>query len=259
MAALVLATLMAAACGGGGSGGGDRGRPPGADGASKVQASCDAIADIKSYRYSISLKLQSPALGEAGKGTPADPLGAFAQALTALFSDMEMEGAYVAPDRSLAILRFQDEEMELRSIGDKSWVRIGTTWQEQASAKPGTLLTPRTICEDIVKDLAPSLKGLGSRRERVNGIETDHYRLDEADLKRLPDLLGSRPESPLPQRFAVDMWLARDGLWPVRLRIGASDTDETGQPLGLELSMEFRDINDPAIEIDPPMVSPAQA
>lgn len=223
--------------------------------------SCTAIEKIDSYRYFIALKLESSAFqvddGDAG-GTP-DPLGQFAEALTSLFRDMELEGAFVAPDRSQATLRFQDQELELRTIGDKSWIRLGATWQEQPNA-PGSdvLLTPASICADLVQGLALPLSAGSGEQELVNGIETLHYHLDEADLKGLPHLLGRSGEEGLPSEFGVDVWLARDEGWPVRLLITAADVDEQGEPTSLELFMEFSDIDDPNIEIEPPPVSPSQ-
>jgi len=257
-AALLLGVLAAAGCAGGGQKSGDDAGTAGPGGA-QLAVSCDAIADLRSYRYSISLKLQSPGLDQGDQGTPTDAFNAFAQALASLFADMQMEGAYVAPDRSQAILHFQNEELELRAIGDKSWLRVGNDWQEQgATAEPGTLLTPKDVCGDIVKGLAPSLSAVEAQQETVNGIEADHYRLDQADLEKLRDLLGGGAGSDLPQHFAVNLWLARDERWPVRLNIAASDTNEQGQPIGLQLSMEFSHINDPSIQIDPPVVSPAE-
>ena len=45
----------------------------------------------------------------------------------------------------------------------------------------------------------------------------------------------------------------------MRLEIAAADTrTKSGEPISLELSMEFSEINDPSIEINPPPVSPAQ-
>lgn len=243
-AAAVLAGLVLAACSGGGSG------PNGA--AQGSAPSCNSISQIKSYRYQIRLKLQTPAF-EASQGeSPAPPLGAFAQALTDLFSDMQMEGAYVAPDRSQVILTVHGEKLELRSIGSRSWVQANGVWQEQQDTGDLTLLTPDVVCQDIVADLAPSLAGVQPQREDVNGVSADHYRLDKADVKRLPDLLGAGDSSSLPQSFQVDLWLARQGGWPARLKINASDTDQQGRPMSIDLFMEFRDVNDPGIAVEPP-------
>ena len=237
-----LAALIFWACTGGGS---------------QLQASCDAIQNIDSYRYSISLRLEAEAFQQPDDAAP-NPLSEFAEALTGLFSDMQLEGSFVAPDRSQALLRFQDEELELRAIGDQSWIRIGTLWQEQAPSDEDVLLTPASVCMELVEDLAPSLAAESGEEDVVNGIETIHYRLDRADLKGLPVLLGRSGEEGLPREFGVDVWLERNDGWPVRLEIVASDIDEEGQPISLELFMEFSDIDDPTIEIEPPPVLPAQ-
>ncbi|MDO8612081.1 MAG: hypothetical protein Q7R32_04570 [Dehalococcoidia bacterium] len=252
-----LAALTIWACTGGNSNSANPGGD-GSNGRAKVEASCDAIKEIESYRYTISLKLQSPAFEQRDQATP-DPLSEFTQALTDLFRDMELDGAYVAPDRSQAVLRFPGQELELRTIGDKSWVRFGATWQDQESP-PGedAILTPAAVCADLVEDLAPSLAAGSGEEEVVNGIETVHYRLDKADLNGLPALLGQSGEEGLPSEFGVDVWLERNNGWPVRLEIAAADTGEDGEPISLELSMEFSAINDPTIEINPPPVSPAQ-
>ena len=242
---LILATAALTACGGGGGAGG------------QAAASCDSISEIQSYRYTINLKLDSPAFQPgASTATPAAPLSAFADALEALFSDLKLEGAFLAPDKTQAVLRFKDEELELREVGARSWIRVGSNWEEQdPAADEDTILTPDVVCRDIVHEIAPSLANSESERETINGIETDHYRLDKADIKRLPELLGAGPETELPDRFQVDVWLAREGRFPVRLDIGAEDTDEQGNPIGLSLYMEFRDLNDPGISIEPPVLS----
>ena len=253
-----LAALIFWACTGGGSGTNGPANGGATSTGSRVQASCDAIQNIDSYRYSISLKLEAKAFEQPAEASP-NPLSEFAEALTSLFSDMQLEGAFVAPDRSQALLRFQGEELELRTIGDQSWVRVGAIWQEQASSPDDdVLLTPASVCTDLVEDLAPSLAAASGEEDVVNGIETIHYQLDETDLKGLPALLGRSGEEGLPSEFGVDVWLERNDGWPVRLEIVASDTDEEGQPISLELFMEFSDIDDPDIEIEPPPVSPSQ-
>ena len=65
-----LAALTIWAC----TGGDSNSASPGGDGSNgghaKVQASCDAIKEIKSYRYTISLKLKSPVLEQTEHGNP---------------------------------------------------------------------------------------------------------------------------------------------------------------------------------------------
>ncbi len=240
---VILVAAFSVSCGGGDDG-------PAADRAgTSPSVSCDPFLEMSSYRYSVKVKLQesAPSTAASSQATPA-PLSALTQALGALFSDFTLDGAYVAPDRSQAILRFQAEELEFRTIGDKSWVRMGAAWQDEKPSDTG-LLTPTVICQQVVSEIAPSLNAGASDRQTANGIDTDHYRLDQTGLQRLPPVLGAR----LPQQYALDLWLARDGNWPVQLQIDSSDVDERGQPVGFRLSMSVRDIADKGISIEPPV------
>src|SRR6266571_1875454 len=116
---LPLVALAAAyACGGSGD------NASGARGNS-VNASCSSIDKLDSYRYSINVNLQSPAFSTSPSASPGAPLSAFARTLNALLSDFQVHGAHVAPDRTQTILQFQQDELELRAIGDKQWERFG--------------------------------------------------------------------------------------------------------------------------------------
>src|SRR6266542_538240 len=247
VALVALTATLLSACGGGGGGG-----------EAQAAASCDSIRQIQSYRYTINLKLQSPAFRTANSTKPpAPPLGVFADPLEALFSDLKLEGAYRAPDRTQAVLRFRGELLELREVGGKSWIAVGNSWREQEPGKAETALTPGVVCKDIVDEITPSLADADSERETVNGIDADHYKLNEADLKRLPELLGASGETGLPDQYQIDVWLAREGRFPVRLQLGAEGKDDQGNPISLSLFMEFRDLNDPGIQIEPPVLPSA--
>jgi hypothetical protein len=251
VAAVLVAAVLIGACGVGGGGGGGNGDANGGAAA----ASCDGIQALESYRYRFTIKLQSPAFEPTSGATPAPPLTAFADTLAALLSDFTIDGAHVAPDRTQAILKFQQDEVEIRAIGNRSWVSVGGAFEQQESSGDAALLTPDVVCRDIVQEIVGSLGEVDSTNETINGIETKHYELNEADLERLPELLGTDPNTDLPEKFQVDVWLARDGRWPVRLEIGAEDKDEQGEALGLSVSMEIRDVNDPGISV----VEPATA
>lgn len=244
--ACLFVTIAASACGSG-----DK-TPP----RTAVAASCQGIDDLDSYRYSIVVKLQAPAFETKLGASPAAPLGEFAETLTALLSDFEIRGAHVAPDRTQAILQFEEDEVEVRAIGDTRWERFGTTWEQQATPSPDIeFLTPSIVCEDIVLEIADGLDRSQAQEEEVNGVETARYTLDKADLSLLPQLLGTDPGTELPDEFQVDVWLAKDGEWPVKLDINAEDTDEQGNPLSMKLFMELRDVNDRGISIDEPVVN----
>jgi hypothetical protein len=65
--------------------------------------------------------------------------------------------------------------------------------------------------------------------------------------------VGGAEDAELPETFAMDIWLAEDGAWPVRMSLQASGQDDEGNPIDVEVFMEFRDINDPSIEIEVPI------
>jgi hypothetical protein len=194
--------------------------------------------------------MQAP-LFSAGTGTPVPPFGGFADILGDLFSDLTMTGAYVAPNRSQAVLQIGEDEVELRVIGDNAWVRIGNHWTEEEVTDDLGLLTPEVVCRDVVQSTARSLEDLDFTRETVNGIDTDHYSLDEAGLQTLPGLPGAGAGD-LPENFRVDVWVVHGGEWPVRMVIHSEDVDEHGNPAGLDLSLDFTNINDPSIKIESP-------
>ena len=253
-----LAALALWACGGGDSSTGplDAGgtvtpSPP------RVQASCDAIQDIQSYRYVFEIKRDLPDTEPPDDATP-NPLSSITEGIRELFRDSQWEGAFVAPDRSETLVRSGGEELELRTIGDKSWIRVGATWQEQEPPSNNVLPALASLCADMVEELASSLAAATGEEDVVNGIETVHYRLSEADLKELPELMGRSGEEALPSKFVMDVWLERNDGWPVRLEVAASDVDKEGRPISEEWFIEFSDIDDPTIEIEPPPVSPAQ-
>jgi hypothetical protein len=215
--------------------------------------SCEELSSLESYRYTLHLMLDAPAFGDDPSPSPAEPVDSFAEALAAFFADMRLEGAYVAPDRVQVVLTFEGEELEWRSIGDESWVRFEDEWEAEEEAGSDDVLTPRVVCDDIVEDLADSLESADREEDTVNGIEAYYYALGREDITELPDLLGGgSPE--LPDDVHFDVWLAQDGLWPVKVNIGATDEDEDGQPVALSLEMELMDVGDAGITIDEPEV-----
>jgi hypothetical protein len=242
-----LALAIAAACGGGTD---DRPEAP-AD-----VVSCAGIDELESYRYSITVQLRSPAFETVPSGTPpgnGGPLSAFAETLAALLSDFRIQGAHVAPDRTQAVLQFQQEEVELRAIGERRWERLGDVWREEEGLSEEIgFLTPVLICEDVLQEIGPELEQREGVSELLNGVKSDRYTLDRTDLAQLPDVLGTGPEAQLPDQFRVDVWLASDGGWPVRLDISSEDTDDRGNPISVRLAMELRDIDDRGISIEPP-------
>jgi len=235
--------LAAAACG-----------ESGEDGS--VSPSCDAFDGFDSYRYSISVKMQLPSLQTSADATPGPALGAFADSLAALLSDFKIDGAYVAPDRRQAVLDFQGDQVELREVGEQRWERFGETWEPLAADSPDIDdLSPELVCTDLVEAVAPSLAPAGAEAEDVNGVSAQRYSIDRTNVDRIGDILGVGDGTELPEQFAVDVWFASDGDWPVRLEVRSQTADPAGAVGAVEFVMELRDVNDSAITIDDPAAS----
>ena len=104
----------------------------------------------------------------------------------------------------------------------------------------------------------PDLGGLEAGEETTNGVATLHYHLDETDITRLAEFFGEDVEEMwdfegAPEEVTFDLWLARDGHWPVRMEAGASGKDDEGNDVSLSIFMEISDLNDPDIKIEPPV------
>jgi hypothetical protein len=230
---------------------------PSGSGSSAQTVGCDFPSDIESFRFEMTMKANLPTTPEAETPQSEEPLGDFLGALSGLMGDMKMEGAVIAPDRSSMEMTVGGHEFgSFVQIGSKSWMKVAglTDWTEEpASSDSDFLFSPMDFCETAEEDISSALSGLEGKKETVNGIETAHYHLDKADLTLLQDLLGGTEDlGKLPEEFNMDVWLAEDGDWPVRMSFKASGQDDNGQPLSFDIFIEFKDFNDSSIKIEPP-------
>ena len=227
-------------------------------GSSAQEVGCEFPSDIESFRFTMTMKANLPSTPEAPT-EPAgeEPLGDFLGALSGLMGDMKMEGAVITPDRSSMEMTIGGHEFgSFVQIGSQSWMKVAglTDWTEEpASEGSEFLFSPMDFCETAEDDLSSALSGLEGGNETVNGIDAVHYHLDTSDLTLLQDLLGSTEDlGELPKEFNMDVWLAEDGDWPVRMSLAASDEDDEGQPLSFDILIDFKDFNDSSIKIEPP-------
>ena len=227
---------------------------PSGGGSSAQAMGCEFPSDIKSFRFEMTMKANLPSTPEAGTPAADEPLGDFLGALSGLMGDMKMEGAVIAPDRSSMEMTVGGHEFgSFVQVGSQQWMKVAglTDWTETpASDESELLFSPMDFCETAEEDLSSALAGLEGDKETVNGIETVHYHLDQADLTFFQDFLGGAED--LPNEFNMDVWMAEDGDWPVRMSFEASGEDDEGQPLSFEIFIEFKDFNDSSITIEPP-------
>ena len=199
----------------------------------------EAFAKLESYRVNMRLTME---------GTTAEGPGALA---------LNLEGAFVAPDRSQTHLnaRVGDTELEEESIsvGGQTWVKTGDNWVEGEPQLQLSDFSPGSLLEELGPD---QLRVLKPSKETINGVDTLRYSIDQADietLRSLGALLGQDGSlENLPEEFNVDLWLAEDGGWPVRVTMTARGVMDNGNEMSLDFSMDVTDVNDPGIKIEPP-------
>lgn len=202
--------------------------------------SVDALKQLRSYRYTIKLNADGVAAETGGKLT------------------LDLTGSAIPPDRShvvatvaLGTLSLAEESI---SIGNKTWIKQGNAWTEGTANFAAKELSPVELFANMRVSHLQSLQG---QRERVNNIPATRYTLDRSSLEglaALSNILGgtatSLPSS-LPDSLTVDIWVAEDGNYPVKMTLKASTT-QARQRLTLDFAYTLKDINDSSIRIEPP-------
>ena len=247
---MILAASLLVACGGGGKEEeAVKDKAPEAaataaatpeEGAAEVTSGpAEAFAELESYRVKMSLTME---------GTTAEAPGTLA---------LDLEGAFVAPDRSQihASARLDDLELEEESItiGEQTWVKTGDNWVEGEPEFQLGDFSPGSLLEELGPE---QLRLLKPSNETVNGVDSLRYDIDQADvetLRSLGTLLGQDGGlENLPAEFNVGLWLAEDGGWPARVTMTARGVMDSGDEMSIDFSMDVTDVNDPDIKIEPP-------
>jgi len=246
---ILLGAIVLSACGGGGKEEeAAREKAPEAataaatpeEGAAEITTGpSEAFAKLQSYRMNMRFVLE---------GTTAETPGALA---------LDLEGAFVAPDRSqthanarVGELRLEEESI---TVGGQTWVKTGDNWVEGEPQFRLSDLSPGSLLEELGPE---QLRLLKPGKETINGVDTLRYNIDRADvesLRGLGALLGQDGDlENLPEEFNVGLWLAEDGGWPVRITVTARGAMDSGDEISLDFSIDVTDVNDPGIRIEAP-------
>jgi hypothetical protein len=202
-----------------------------------------SLADLKSFRYSITMHIEIPGLED-------ELFPGFA----ALLSDVEIRGASVAPDKSEMQMTLGESGQVMGAvvIGERTWFSSGEEWTETPNrASDVSLLSPEKVSGSVIDEEA--FAGAKPTKEKLNGVDALHYTANQSGLGSLRELLGvAEPENDVPVETRMDLWLTEDGGYPVRLMIDARGKDAEGEEVSVQLEMNVTDLNDPGIEIEPP-------
>ena len=202
-----------------------------------------SLAELKSFRYSITMHIEIPGLED-------ELFPGFA----ALLSDVEIRGASVAPDKSEMQMTLGESGQVMGAvvIGERTWFSSGEEWTETPNrASDVSLLSPEKVSGSVIDEEV--FAGAEPTKEKMNGVDALHYTANQSGLGSLRELLGvAEPENDVPVETRMELWLTEDGGYPVRLMIDARGKDAEGEEVSVQLEMNVTDLNDPGIEIEPP-------
>ncbi|MCJ7510126.1 MAG: hypothetical protein MUP14_04460 [Dehalococcoidia bacterium] len=210
-----------------------------------------SLSGLDSYRYTMTMDLKGlgSALTESFGGLTGEESGTMPETI-----HMEIVGAFVAPDKAEANMSIGGltDEISMTVIGDQQWMK----WGDMVMG-PDTFegdLSDMSLAEAMWGSFEEGASGLtcsSEKKETVNGGPSVHCGIDEASFEELASLFGETETTGDIDELSLDLWLAEDGGWPVRLQAHVAGTDESGQDMEAELEMDITDVNE-EIGIEPP-------
>jgi hypothetical protein len=257
LAGLALLLGLSAACGGDDDGGSanDGGSAGGGGNVSTeldLSAAANDLLELRSFRFDMTLKMDFD-LG-AMASNEDDEFGAgLAAAFLLLLSNIQMEGAYVAPDSFDMKMQLAGEEVHIIQIGDRTWINEGSGWQEtDADTGDLSLLGDPS---DLGLDLLPQevLRNAKTRSEKVNGVETTRYSFDKQALEALATELGEDTAG-LDEidEAQLNVWMTKDNI-PVKIAMDVKGTAEDGSKMAITMEFNVTDLNSDRIKIEAPI------
>jgi len=182
----------------------------------------EALAQLKSYRYSTEFTFVSEEGGQVESGS------------------IELTGVIAGPNRKHLIWRDleEDEEFEIIQIEDRAWILDEEGWQEapvmvaEAMSQAVLVYAPSVAWGGIFGELEPSATYVGD--ETINGVSAHHYTSTYAQW-------GGYWSGNL-ENASGDVWIAEAG-YPLRYRFTASGIDEDGNRGTVTWRMDLTDVN----------------
>jgi hypothetical protein len=203
------------------------------------------LAELRSFRFdlSFSLDLDLEGLGDV-ETDDDDEFGAdFAAAFLALFSDISMQGAYVAPDSFDMQMSIAGESVHYVQIGTEAWVDDGSGWMvtEPDGGDLSLFGDPTSFATDFLPDEV--LQNAKITDDEVDGVPAKRYHFDKDSLQAVASDLGENTADFADiDEMQLDVWLI-EGNIPAKFEIKVSGTDPDGLEMGLQAKFEISDIN----------------
>jgi hypothetical protein len=197
----------------------------------------------------MDLKGLGSALAESFGGLTGEESGTMPETI-----HMEITGAFVAPDKAEANMSIGglSDEISMTVIGDQEWMKWGDMVLGPSPLEGD--LSEINLAQAMWGGFSEEAGGLNcssEKKETVNGVPSLHCGIDQASFEQLSSLFGGTEGTGNIDELSVDLWLAQDGRWPVRLRVHVAGTDDSGNAMDAKLEMDITDVNKD-IEIKPP-------
>lgn len=227
---------------------GSTGAATGSTGSIDLDSVASSLENVDSFRFNMTIQMDVDAPDDGDEDAQA------AAMMMAMFGNMRVEGAYVAPDRVQTRMNFFGMNVQAIQIGNEAWTNDGSGWVEDPSGDVGSSLPIDVTSPESIFDFIPAdeLEGARTSRESVNGVQTTRYTFDKDALEAMAQTsgedLGDLSEI---DTFNLDLWLTDDGL-PVKMVMQMEGLSE-GVQLSIQMEYNITDINDSSIRIDRPV------
>jgi hypothetical protein len=206
--------------------------PEPSGGGSGLVDAADALADLRSYRVTVSTRGLVPATTPGGPVTMTSTL---------------LQGEHPAATFTMTgVDGFAAGRLEAIVIGDEAWLREGTgSWRKSPGGAADfdaafTTMSPAELVAEF-DVLSPALKPVGV--ERRNGQRAEHLRADASDAAVAAAGLTTG---------SVDLWRATTGGALVAVRVDGTWTGDDGQATRVVLRVDVSHVDDPANRVVPP-------
>lgn len=188
---------------------------------------------------------------------------------------VSVEGDFVAPDSHAFTSKFEfaglSGTQEVVIIGDDAWLREGSgDWVQTTSSDPDVLdaIDLTSADPDFLwdEDFARNISVLDSQPETLDGVQTRRYHIPREAVDMLASLLGQGllQDTAGLEEFEMTVWLEEETRALVRAEFTATASPELidgGAPfdvspdatLNVAMSIRLTSLNDPSIEIEPPL------
>ena len=255
--AILTVGWLLAACNGGGSAEPDLAATE--PSASEPTSVASGPPPFDSFHYTVDLELTIAEPDEGGRSLIA----------------LQVEGDFTAPDAHSFVSTFQFSGLsgteEVVIVGDDAWIReSGGDWTKTtrssrniqdaiglSSADPNFLQNQR---------FAEDLAALDSERETINGVETRRYHIPKDTIEAVVGLLGEDflEDAAGLEEFEMTVWLEEESAALIRAELTATASPElfgddrgfglvTDGAVNISMIVDVTQINDPEIEIEPPI------